>query len=144
MIKRRCSGFNLAEVAVVILLLTVAVLALVSSQIYVIKSKEKNEERHQASLIASSLLADLEQALGEDFTVELVYADEDVLGFAGFSDNPVNNPSAYDAPYLGRFKFTVLAVDGDTTRTRKVNLVVSWEDQDGTHDYRIWTTFYDY
>ncbi|MGE0492342.1 MAG: prepilin-type N-terminal cleavage/methylation domain-containing protein [Vulcanimicrobiota bacterium] len=60
-------GFTLSEVMVAIMLISIALLALVSMQAHTLRSEGMTQQRHQASVIAGSYLAQAEASLESDF-----------------------------------------------------------------------------
>lgn len=67
----RLRGFTLAEVMVGLLIVSLAVLAMVSVQAYAFRAQTKGTGRNRASLLAASRLGAIEAALKEDFAASV-------------------------------------------------------------------------
>ncbi|MBI3926122.1 MAG: prepilin-type N-terminal cleavage/methylation domain-containing protein [Armatimonadetes bacterium] len=122
-------GFTFAEIMVCLLLLSIAVLGLVSVQIFSFKATVQNEKQHIASLIARTVMAEAEHKLD-------LY----------FNDATLSTGAAVPAPGHDGFNYAVLAppeLDDDDDGLRQVEVTVMWQDAGGEHRYRIETLLYD-
>ena len=113
-------GFSLAEVVVAFLVVTLAVLALVSVQIYVLRAQAKTTERSTASTLAASRLNSIESVLLQDF-----YA-------------PV---AASRAPLPEPPGFELAVTDEVLDQLREVHVAVYWTDANGPQEQALWTRF---
>ncbi len=120
LLRRR--GFNLAEVMVSLLLITIAVLGLVSVHIYSARAAQGNRGRHTASLLAASRLHALEEAVRQDFAVSVAAAK------APDPDQP-------------DYQVEVLETLPEPT-LKRVEVRVSWDSKEGPQRYDLWTLFY--
>lgn len=121
-------GVTFPEVIVCILLLSIAVLGLISVQIFALKSTVKNEDRHVASVLAFSIMSDLERALREDF-------EDDTLGV----DPPLPVPGHDE--YTHRIEVSPpLAPPNEGLR--RVQVQIFWSDDGGDHQYEVWSLIY--
>src|SRR5438105_210758 len=80
----RARGFTLAEVMVCVLLLAMAVLGLVSVQVYTLNATKSNRGAHTATVISTSVMNDVEHRLHQNFTQSVAQSSTAVPGFDGF------------------------------------------------------------
>ncbi|MDQ7821205.1 MAG: prepilin-type N-terminal cleavage/methylation domain-containing protein [Candidatus Eremiobacteraeota bacterium] len=121
---KRSRGFTLAEIMVCLLLLTIAVMGLVSTQIYSLKATGGNKYRHLASVIAYRVMSEKEKALRTDFSVSAAHSRSDVPGEEGF-------------------QYEVLE-EAPGTSIKKVTVKVYWTEGTELKSYSLWTYLYDY
>ncbi|MBI3929186.1 MAG: prepilin-type N-terminal cleavage/methylation domain-containing protein [Armatimonadetes bacterium] len=114
--KRR-HGFSLVEVMAALVVLSTAILALVSVQIMALRTDPKSRERHTASLQAETTLAGVRQELWEDF-------DRSVVQPRHRLDD--------------RFELEV-AETLEGPDLKRIDITVYWTDVHGEQVYRLWT-----
>lgn len=122
--KRR--GFTIGEVLVAIAVLAIAVLGLVSVQIYALRATEGNRQRLEASEIAGSVMAGLESRFSRGFPT------------VASSRAPVVDHPDFDCEVSESIE------DPGTKRMKRVTVKVYYKDRAGEHDYTLWTFFHDY
>jgi len=109
---------------VAMVFLSIALLGLVSVQIYSLRATGGNKQRHSASIIASSLMNEKEEALRKDFATSVAQAritvpDQDLYQYEVVEET--------SAPSL-----------------KKITVTVSWKEGDKTLDYSVWTYVFDF
>ncbi|MEW6284497.1 MAG: hypothetical protein AB1758_38135, partial [Candidatus Eremiobacterota bacterium] len=91
---------------------------------YSIRARGKSTQRHQASLIATSLMNDAELASWKDFSLPLARAR---------------------APVAGHPEFEALVAeqmeDPPDNTLKRVEVHVFWTDKQGKQEYILWTKF---
>jgi prepilin-type N-terminal cleavage/methylation domain-containing protein len=118
----KCRGFTLAEIMVCLLFLSIALLALVSTQIYSLRASGGNRLRHTASIIAYTIMNEKEEALRKDFTASASQAKADVVGHEGFQCAVLED---------------LLQAD-----FKRITVIIYWRDGQENHEYSIWTYIY--
>lgn len=107
---------------VALVLITIAVLGLVSVHIYSARAAQGNRERHTASLLAASRLHLLEEAVRQDFSVSVAAPR------APDPDQP-----AYEVEVLESLPEPTL---------KRVEVRIFWNSKQGPQQYSLWTLFY--
>lgn len=102
-------------------IMAMALLALVSAEAYSARSDKGGAARHQATVIASSLLSDAEQELHRNFGT-------DVSAPRQAAPTP---PDGYE------YEVDVTSEVGGTVKD--VRVTVFWTDQQGPQQYSMWT-----
>lgn len=113
-------AFTLAEVLVAMAVLSIALLGTLSMQTFALSTQSKSTQRHTASLVASTVLSEVEQSLKEDF-------DTDTTRVRAASATPgfeVEVAEAVEDPDL-----------------KRVEVRVFWIDDQAAQSYRLWTRF---
>lgn len=128
---RRTSGFTLAEVMICVALLSMAVLGLVSAQIFALQAGQGNKKRHTASVMAWRLLSDVEEQARRDFSVSAARPRQRAAERLG--------PNEMFQDYEYEIREQNLAPD-----FRRVEVVLHFTDDKGARsEYSAWTYLYD-
>lgn len=117
----RMRGFTLAEVMLAVLILSLAVLGMLSVQAYAFRAQGKGTERNRASLLAASRMNAVEAKLKDDFGATLTQARAPVPDAPGFE--------------LAVAQAAVPAL----ADLREVLVTVYWTDDQGPHEYGLRT-----
>lgn len=116
-------GLNLAEVMVSLLLISIAVLGLVSVHLYSARAAQGNRSRHTASVLAASTMHQTEERVRQDFSVS------------------VASPRQAH-PEAAGYEYEILETLPEPT-LKRVEVRVFWQTREGAQQYAIWTMFYD-
>jgi Tfp pilus assembly protein PilV len=122
--RKHGRAFTLAEIMVSLLFLSIALLGLVSAQIYSLRASGGNRSRHTASVIAHNMLNEKEEALRKDFSTSVAQSRSAVEGQEGFQCAIIEESPAAD------FK--------------KITVIIYWKESQENHEYSIWTYIYSY
>jgi len=109
---------------VAMVFLSIALLGLVSVQIYSLRATGGNRQRHVASIIASSVMNEKEEALRKNFSDPVGQARMEVPGQEGYHYEVTEELCA---PSL-----------------KKVTVTVSWKERERTVEYSVWTYIFDF
>lgn len=101
--------------------MALALLALVSAEVYSARADKGGAARHTATVIASSYLSEAEQALSRNF-----------------SNTVTASRQAVPAPPAG-YEYQVTATDEVGGTVKNVRVTVYWKDQQGDQSYTMWT-----
>lgn len=101
-------------------LISVALLGLMSMQAFALKTQRKSTRRHTASVIASSLMAETEKSVRDDFETDTAR-----------SRGPANEPE---------YEVEIVETVGPDD-LKRVEVRVFWSDDQGDQSYRLWTKF---
>lgn len=116
-------AFTLAEILVFLGVVSVALLALISVQIFATRGSKFNRMRHTASTIVASQMNTIQHQLTVDFTSAPSYGRQPVTGYPEFTSAMSN-------------------VYADSTESlRKINLSVYWTDE-AEREFSAWTYIY--
>lgn len=115
-------ALSLAEVIVALACLAVALLGLVGAQLYVMRAGAKQERFHQASLLAGSQLARVEQKLRDDFSAVV--------------DQP---RTTLEPGYEWACRRSPPADASLTAELTRVDVSIYYQDAQGPHEYQLWT-----
>ena len=124
--KSKPLGFNLAEVLVALLFLTLALFALISVNIYSMRAAQGNRGRQLANLVATTELGEVEAHLKVDFHQPIAQSVQASPQFPGY-----------------RYAIQDLGYENPTHSLRRVQVVVQW-DEKGARSYELAATFYHY
>lgn len=102
-------------------IMAMALLALVSAEVYSARADKGGAQRHTATVAASSILSQAEQDLQHDFNADVS---------AGRQALPAP-PSGYE------YQVDVSSEEGGDIK--KVKVTVFWSDQQGQQQYSMWT-----
>lgn len=116
-------GFTIAETMVALVVLSIAVLGLVAVQAYSLRSSQGNKTRHEASEIASAVMASVESRLRKNPDDTTIAQTERV-------------------PVREGFEYTVTTRTAET-RLLHVSVCVYYKDRTGEHSYDVWTYYFD-
>jgi len=122
----RRRGFTVAEVMVGVVFLSIALLALLGTQIHAVRSTEGNRQRLEASELAATVMSGIESRLREDPAQSVTAPKTLVRGD--------------DGPW---YEVSEQWEDEATRKLRRVDVIVHYRDDNVEHDYRLWTLFYD-
>ncbi|MGE0492326.1 MAG: prepilin-type N-terminal cleavage/methylation domain-containing protein [Vulcanimicrobiota bacterium] len=111
-------AFTLAEVLVAMAVLSIALLGTLSMQTFALSTQSKSTQRHTASLVASTVLSEVEQSLKDDF------------------ETSTGRPRA--ASTTPGFEVEVAEVVEDPD-LKRVEVRVFWTDDQAEQNYRLWT-----
>lgn len=125
-LKSKSFGFNLAEVLVAILFLTLALFALISVNVYSLRATQSNRGRQLANLIATTELGEVEARLKVDFHRAVAAPVHPSSQFAGY-----------------RLEVRDLGYENAARSLRRVQVLVYWEEK-GARSYDLAATFYHY
>jgi prepilin-type N-terminal cleavage/methylation domain-containing protein len=117
----RMRGFTLAEVMLAVLILSLAVLGLLSVQAYAFRAQSKGTERNRASVIAASRMNALEAKLKDDFGASVTQARAYVPDEAGYE--------------IAVAQAAVPPLDD----LKELLVTVYWTDDQGPHEYDLRT-----
>ncbi|MDQ7825191.1 MAG: prepilin-type N-terminal cleavage/methylation domain-containing protein [Candidatus Eremiobacteraeota bacterium] len=120
--RRRQRAFTLAEIMVSLLFLSIALLGLVSSQIYSLRASGGNRGRHYASLLAGRIMNEKKEVAKTDFSKALQQDTTPVAGEEGYSYRVIEELKSSD------FK--------------KITVTVYWREDSLVCEYSLWTYFY--
>jgi Tfp pilus assembly protein PilV len=109
---------------VCLVILSIAILGLVSAQIYSLKVTTGNKMRHTASVIATTLMNEKEEALRANFSQS---AAQPRIAFSGAEG----------------FEYAISEEIVDTN-FKKIDVDVYWTENGIEHTYSIWTNLYNY
>ncbi len=115
-------GLSLPEILVAFLIVTVATLALVSVRTFLLKGQQKAQGQQIATTLASSVMTEVEAAIGEDFDRNLADLLIDTTGW----------PDGYEYELFQ-------TVEGP--QLQRADVLIRWRDEQGTQEYRLWTKF---
>lgn len=101
-------------------LLSMAILGLVSAQLFATRAGQEVSERHLAGVIASSLMADAEVTLRKSFSQSVAR-----------SRGPVPEHPRYQAEITETRRLS-----GDL---KEIEVTVYWIDKEGPQEHRLWT-----
>lgn len=101
--------------------MALALLALVSAEVYSARADKGGAARHTATVIASSFLSEAEQALSRNFSNGVTAARQPV-----------------PAPPAG-YEYQVNVTDEAGGDIKNVRVTVYWKDQQGDQSYSMWT-----
>lgn len=117
-------GFTIAEVVVCLGLLSVGLLALVSSILYALRAGEDSTETHTAGVAAASIMCQVRQTLARDFTRSVAVRRQ-----------PLPNHAGYEYEVAERAE-----MGGELKR---VEVTIYWKDRQGDRRFRAWTKVID-
>ncbi|MCA9775815.1 MAG: hypothetical protein KC800_03830 [Candidatus Eremiobacteraeota bacterium] len=118
----RANGLSLPEILVAFLIVTVATLALVSVRTFLLKGQKKAQGQQIATTLATTVMTEVEAAVTEDFDRNLADLVIDTTDW----------PDGYDYELFQ-------TVEGP--RLQRVDVLISWRDEQGSREYRLWTKF---
>ena len=104
-------------------ILAIATLALVSVRTYLLQAQVKTQKLQQATLLASSVMMEIEAAVDLDFDRDL---END------FTIDTSDWPESYDY---------AVTQTREGSELQRVDMSIRWKDQQGPQDYKIWTKF---
>lgn len=113
-------GLTLAEVMVAVGLLALAILGLVSAQLFATRASNEVSERHLAGVIAASLMADAEVTLRKSFSQSVSRARSPVPEHRGYQAEVNQN----------------VVMSGDL---KEIEVIVYWVDKKGPQEHHLWT-----
>lgn len=115
-------AFSLAEVMVAVGLVGMAILGLVSAQIFATRARHDVSRRQTAGVIATSMMNDAQASLAYDFSAS------------------VARPRAVQPTYP-EFQTEVDEQKVMPGQLDRVEVVVYWTGKYGPQEYRLWTEF---
>ncbi|GMU52028.1 MAG: hypothetical protein AMXMBFR33_11740 [Candidatus Xenobia bacterium] len=113
-------GFTFAELILCLGIMGMALLALVSAEIYSARADRGGSQRHQATMVASSLMAEAEKDLRRDFGASVAAGRQAVPGNPGY-------------------EYELLEQSEVGGRIKRLQVNVFWSDQQGDQQYSLWT-----
>lgn len=116
----------MVEVMVGVVFLSIALLALLGTQMYAVRSTDGNRQRLEASEVAATVMSGVESRLREDASQSVAAPKTFVRG--------------EDGPW---YEVSERWEDTATQKLRRVDVTVHYRDDNVEHDYRLWTLFYD-
>lgn len=105
-----------------LLFLSIAILGLVSTQIYSLKASAGNRGRHNASLLAQRIMNEKKEASKTDFTQSLSLERTPVTGEEGY--------------------FYSVNEEVKSSDFKKITVTVYWSEDSQEYIYSVWTYFY--
>lgn len=136
--RRSESGFSLAEVMIAVAVLTIAVLGLVSSQIFALQAGQGNRKRHTASVAAWKILSAVEEQARRDFALSSLRPRQKLARLDLFERS-----ADFDEASLEEYEAQIV----EQVRTpdfKRVEVVIHYQDDRGAQsEYKAWTYLYD-
>lgn len=119
-------GFTVIEVMVAVVFLSIALLGLIGTQIYAVRSTEGNRARLEASEIAATVMSGVESRLRQSFATSVAAEKTLVRG--------------EDGPW---YEVAERWEDEPARKLRRVDVTVRYRDEGVEHAYALWTVFHD-
>ncbi|MHC9538126.1 MAG: prepilin-type N-terminal cleavage/methylation domain-containing protein [Vulcanimicrobiota bacterium] len=124
--RKSNKAFTLAEIMVALVILSVAVLGLVSAMIYSMRAGGGNRLRHTASVIAYRIMNEKETQLRKDFC------------------GNVTTSGRLDVHENEGFQYCIQDVYQADDDLKKISLSVYWDEEGADREYSIYTYIYKY
>jgi len=122
-------GFSLLETLVFLVVITVAILGLLSAQVYALRCGNYNRHRHTASTLAESILSEATAQLNRKFDQDLSYPPQ---------------PVAYQPDFQSALLCTYQPDSGGDQNLKRLVAAVYWRDpnQSQQRSLQVWTYVY--